>query len=342
MFVNQGQFSRSFGINFIDNSRTDYSYSSGRKFIGTDGRALTLNQMFQDCDDRIQTIFKVYYQNNLYLNENDLFECQLEYQEMTYIWDKLKAIDGNNDKDFYSDPTKSCLLKIIVWIRKFFGNLFAINRKDVSSKNIMRLQNMKNDLDNFARRKVESLESIIKFFSKSDNKSHQIYVQHCREVIAEIYAKILPESYKDDYQEDMPPHRDESYEKKRDSQEDMPPHRDESYEKKRDSQEDMAPPARLQPIGKPNFTPGLPTNSFLDDLVKRIENAFKTKEYYKLFDLDEGCTREQLTKSYRTLALKAHPDKNSEQAARAGEVFKELGSVYAWLDFKLASIKKYV
>lgn len=51
------------------------------------------------------------------------------------------------------------------------------------------------------------------------------------------------------------------------------------------------------------------------------------KQFYETLGLDQGCTREDIKKSYRRLAIKHHPDKEGGDA----EEFKKLGAAYAVL-----------
>ena len=50
------------------------------------------------------------------------------------------------------------------------------------------------------------------------------------------------------------------------------------------------------------------------------------KDYYKVLGVTKGASDDQIKKSYRKLAMKYHPDKNS--APGAEEKFKEIGEAY--------------
>jgi DnaJ family protein C protein 17 len=60
------------------------------------------------------------------------------------------------------------------------------------------------------------------------------------------------------------------------------------------------------------------------------------KDLYKLFDLDEECTLEQIKKAYRKKALELHPDKNLDKKEEAEERFVELGKAFEILTDKSA------
>jgi DnaJ family protein C protein 17 len=60
------------------------------------------------------------------------------------------------------------------------------------------------------------------------------------------------------------------------------------------------------------------------------------KDLYKLFDLDEECTLEQIKKAYRKKALELHPDKNLDKKEEAEEKFVELGKAFEILTDKSA------
>ena len=54
------------------------------------------------------------------------------------------------------------------------------------------------------------------------------------------------------------------------------------------------------------------------------------KDYYDILGLDKNASKSELKKSYRKLALKYHPDKNSSKDAE--EKFKEISEAYAVLN----------
>jgi DnaJ-class molecular chaperone len=48
-------------------------------------------------------------------------------------------------------------------------------------------------------------------------------------------------------------------------------------------------------------------------------------DYYKVLNLDKSCTKEEVKKSYRKLALQHHPDKNNGSSS---ESFKLISEAY--------------
>lgn len=50
-------------------------------------------------------------------------------------------------------------------------------------------------------------------------------------------------------------------------------------------------------------------------------------QFYKMLDVNPGCTKEEIRRSYKKLAIKHHPDKEGGDA----EEFKRLGAAYAVL-----------
>ena len=60
------------------------------------------------------------------------------------------------------------------------------------------------------------------------------------------------------------------------------------------------------------------------------------KDLYKLFDIEETCTAEQIKKAYRKRALELHPDKNLGNKEEAEKNFVELGKAFEILADKNA------
>jgi len=68
--------------------------------------------------------------------------------------------------------------------------------------------------------------------------------------------------------------------------------------------------------------------------AQRQAKAAKKKDYYKILGVTKESTDAEIKKAYRKLALKWHPDKNSEteeQKARAEKMFKEVNEAWAVL-----------
>jgi len=58
------------------------------------------------------------------------------------------------------------------------------------------------------------------------------------------------------------------------------------------------------------------------------------KDYYKILGVEKSATPDDIKKAYRKLALKWHPDKNSqdeESKVKAEKMFKDIGEAYAVL-----------
>ena len=54
------------------------------------------------------------------------------------------------------------------------------------------------------------------------------------------------------------------------------------------------------------------------------------KDYYKTLGVDEGASSKEITKAYRKLAQKYHPDQNADDP-EAEEKFKEVSAAYTVL-----------
>ncbi|MCE8163903.1 MAG: DnaJ domain-containing protein [Candidatus Moeniiplasma glomeromycotorum] len=55
------------------------------------------------------------------------------------------------------------------------------------------------------------------------------------------------------------------------------------------------------------------------------------KKYYKILEVSENATQEEIKKAYRKLAMKWHPDKNLDNKEEAEKKFKEIGKAYGVL-----------
>lgn len=54
----------------------------------------------------------------------------------------------------------------------------------------------------------------------------------------------------------------------------------------------------------------------------------KEKNYYKILGLPRTATKKEIKKAYRDLALKWHPDKNTENKEEAEKMFQDIGEAY--------------
>lgn len=55
------------------------------------------------------------------------------------------------------------------------------------------------------------------------------------------------------------------------------------------------------------------------------------KNYYKVLGVERNATPQQIKKAYRKLAMKWHPDRNTENKKEAESMFKEIGEAYSVL-----------
>jgi DnaJ homolog subfamily C member 7 len=80
-----------------------------------------------------------------------------------------------------------------------------------------------------------------------------------------------------------------------------------------------------------------PSNTDINRLLeeaKKQEKQAKRKDYYKILDLQKGASEAEIKKAYRKLAVKWHPDKNSEteeQNKHAEKMFKDINEAYSVL-----------
>ena len=52
------------------------------------------------------------------------------------------------------------------------------------------------------------------------------------------------------------------------------------------------------------------------------------KEFYRILEVSETATQEEIKKAYRKLALKYHPDKNPDNQEEAKKKFQEVSKAY--------------
>ena len=53
-----------------------------------------------------------------------------------------------------------------------------------------------------------------------------------------------------------------------------------------------------------------------------------SKNYYELLELNKNATSEEIKKSYKKLALKYHPDRNSDNKEENEKKFKDITEAY--------------
>ena len=80
-----------------------------------------------------------------------------------------------------------------------------------------------------------------------------------------------------------------------------------------------------------------PSNRDADSLIKEassLNDQARNRDYYKILGIDRNATPEQIKKAYRKMALKWHPDRNSESEQSkkvAQRKFEDIGDAYAVL-----------
>jgi len=60
----------------------------------------------------------------------------------------------------------------------------------------------------------------------------------------------------------------------------------------------------------------------------------KEKNYYKILGVPRNAKLKEIKKSYRELALKWHPDKNTDQKEKAEKMFQDISEAYEVLSDK--------
>ncbi len=60
----------------------------------------------------------------------------------------------------------------------------------------------------------------------------------------------------------------------------------------------------------------------------------KEKNYYKILGVARNAKLQEIKKSYRELALKWHPDKNTDDTERAEKMFQDISEAYEVLSDK--------
>lgn len=97
-----------------------------------------------------------------------------------------------------------------------------------------------------------------------------------------------------------------------------------------------APSPAAAPSGSASSTAGTGGDgrAYTQAQVAMVEKVLRAKQggrgaHYRVLELQSTCTEAEIKRSYRKLALKLHPDKNS--APKADEAFKAVGLAYGTL-----------
>jgi DnaJ family protein B protein 12 len=72
-----------------------------------------------------------------------------------------------------------------------------------------------------------------------------------------------------------------------------------------------------------------PKKNYTPEQVKLCKSIMSKKDYYDILGVDKKSTDDEIKKSYKKLALRLHPDKNS--APNATDAFKKVSSAYMCL-----------
>ncbi|XP_006791156.1 dnaJ homolog subfamily B member 12b [Neolamprologus brichardi] len=80
---------------------------------------------------------------------------------------------------------------------------------------------------------------------------------------------------------------------------------------------------------RPEEKPAESSKSYMADQLEAVRRIKQCKDFYEILGVSKDASEDELKRSYRKLALKFHPDKNS--APGATEAFKAIGNAYAVL-----------
>ena len=74
-----------------------------------------------------------------------------------------------------------------------------------------------------------------------------------------------------------------------------------------------------------------PNNHRMRQKIQAVQNQKKIaerKDYYKILDVPRDAQRRQIKTAFRKLALKWHPDRNSENEEKANQMFQDINEAY--------------